>query len=89
MSYPLMYTFVTTLIAQFNVYGQPNLLTGYNYDGANAVLLMYIRDTAFTQQVAGIASAEALILGVTIMIVSFLQIRMMRGDERKARKARA
>ena len=88
MSYPLMYTLVTTLIAQFNVYGQPNLLTGYDYNGATAVLLMYIRDAAFTQQIAGIASAMALILGVTIMCVSFFQIRMMRGDSRRARRAR-
>lgn len=85
MSYPLMYTLVTTLIAQFNVYGQPNLLTGYEYNGANAVLLMYIRDTAFKQQVAGISSAMALILGVTIMCVSFVQIRMMRSDSKSAR----
>ena len=83
-----MYTLVTTLIAQFNVYGQPNLLTGYDYNGATAVLLMYIRDAAFTQQIAGIASAMALILGVTIMCVSFFQIRMMRGDSRRARRAR-
>lgn len=87
MSYPLMYTLVTTLIAQFNVYGQPNLLTGYGYNGANAVLLMYIRDTAFKQQVAGISSAMALILGLTIMCVSFFQIRMMRGDSRRARNS--
>ena len=88
MSYPLMYTLVTTLIAQFNVYGQPNLLTEYSYNGANAVLLMYIRDAAFKQQVAGISSAMALILGLTIMCVSFLQIRLMRGDNKKTRKAR-
>lgn len=89
MSYPLMYTLVTTLIAQFNVYGQPNLLTGYEYNGANAVLLMYIRDTAFTQQIAGVSSAMALILGLTIMCVSFFQIRMMRGDSGKKRRKKA
>lgn len=85
MSYPLMYTLVTTLIAQFNVYGQPNLLTEYNYNGANAVLLMYIRDAAFKQQVAGISSTMALILGLAIMCASFLQIRLMRGEGRRNR----
>ncbi len=88
MSYPLMYTLITTLIAQFNVYGQPNLLTEYSYNGANAVLLMYIRDAAFKQQVAGISSSMALILGLTIMCVSFLQIRLMRGDNGKPKKVR-
>ena len=88
MSYPLMYTLITTLIAQFNVYGQPNLLTEYSYNGANAVLLMYIRDAAFKQQVAGISSSMALILGLTIMCVSFLQIRLMRGDNGRPKKVR-
>ncbi len=80
ISYPLMYTLVTTIIAQFNVYGQPNLLMGYEYQGANAVLLMYIRDAAFQQGIAGIASAMSMILAALIMVVSFIQIRMMRGD---------
>ena len=87
MSYPLMYTCVTTVIAQLNVYGQPNLLTGYNYNGANAVLLMYIRDTAFTQNIAGIASAMSLVLGAVIMVISFMQIRLMRGDSERAKRA--
>ena len=81
MQYPLMYTLVTTVVAQFNVYGQPKLLLDYKNSGANAVLLMYIRDTAFSQGVAGIASAMALILGLIIMVVSYFQIRMMRGSE--------
>ncbi len=87
MSYPLMYTCVTTVIAQLNVYGQPNLLTGYNYNGANAVLLMYIRDTAFTQNIAGIASAMSMVLGAVIMAISFVQIRLMRGDSERAKRA--
>ena len=53
---------------------------GYEYQGANAVLLMYIRDAAFKQGIAGIASAMSLILAASIMAVSFIQIRMMRGD---------
>ena len=49
---------------------------------------MYIRDAAFKQQVAGISSSMALILGLTIMCVSFLQIRLMRGDNGKPKKVR-
>lgn len=86
ISYPLMYTLVTTIIAQFNVYGQPNLLMGYEYQGANAVLLMYIRDAAFQQGIAGIASSMSLILAAVIMVVSSIQIRMMRGDSLVRRK---
>ncbi|MBR5225781.1 MAG: sugar ABC transporter permease [Clostridia bacterium] len=82
MSYTLMYTFVTTVISHFNVYGQPNLMMGYNYEGANAVLMMYIKDTAFTQGVAGIASAMALILAAVIMVVAWIQLRMMMKDSK-------
>lgn len=80
MSYPMMYTLVTTVTAQFNVYGQPRLLMGYEYNGANAVLMMYIRDTAFMQGVAGIASSMALVLASVIMVAAFFQIRLMRGN---------
>lgn len=80
MKYPMTYTFVTTVVAQFNVYAQPDMLTKYEHGGANAVLLMYIKDTAFGQGVAGIASAMALVLGVIILAVTALQIRVMRGN---------
>lgn len=78
MRYPLMYTLVTQVVAQFNVFAQPDLLTKYDYGAGNAVLMMYIRDTAFGQGVAGIASAMALVLGVVIMAITSVQIRIMR-----------
>ena len=78
MKYPLSYTLTTTLIAQFNVYAQVDILLGYNNSEANAVLMMYIKDTAFSQQVAGIASAMALILGLCIALFTLLQVRVMR-----------
>lgn len=77
MRYPLMYTFVTTVIAQFNIYGQPDILVGFNNQEANAVLLMYVYENAVKKQVAGMSSAMALILGLCIMAVSFVQMRMM------------
>ena len=82
MSYPMMYTLVTTIIAQFNVYGQPQMMMDYSYDGDNAVLMMYIKDAAFAQNVAGIASAMALILAAIIMVVAAIQIRIMFKDSK-------
>jgi multiple sugar transport system permease protein len=81
MRYPLMYTLITTVIAQFNIYGQPLILTGYSNQEANAVLLMYVYDNAVRNQVAGISSAMALILGMCIMLVSFFQMRVLRRQE--------
>ena len=44
--YPLMYTLIMSVIAQFNIYGQPLILTGFSNGESNAVLLMYIYENA-------------------------------------------
>lgn len=80
MRYPLMYTLVLAVVAQFNIYGQPLILTGFGNNEANAVLLMYVYENAVKKQVAGISAAMALVLGVCIMVVSFAQIRLMRAN---------
>jgi multiple sugar transport system permease protein len=76
----LMYTVVITTIAQFNVYGQPLMLTKGGPDSSTTVLLMYIQQNAFGsgQSIAGIASAMAVVLGVCIMIVSAFQFFFLR-----------
>ena len=80
MRYPLMYTFVTSVVAQFNIYGQPLMITGFANREANAVLLMYIQENAVKKQVAGMSAAMALVLGLCIMAVSFFQLRLMRNN---------
>lgn len=76
----LLYTVVITTIAQFNVYGQPLMLTKGGPDSSTTVLLMYIQQNAFGsgQSIAGIASAMAVILGICIMIVSAIQFFFLR-----------
>ncbi|WP_187136533.1 carbohydrate ABC transporter permease [Listeria grandensis] len=76
----LLYTVVMTTIAQFNVYGQPLMLTKGGPSGSTSVLLMYIQQNAFGtgQSIAGIASAMAVILGLCIMIVSAIQFFFLR-----------
>jgi multiple sugar transport system permease protein len=75
----LLYTVVMTTIAQFNVYGQPLMLTGGGPDSSTRVLLMNIQQNAFGSgtSIAGISSAMAVILGVCIMLVSAVQFRVM------------
>ncbi|EUJ31868.1 carbohydrate ABC transporter permease [Listeria cornellensis] len=76
----LLYTVVMTTIAQFNVYGQPLMLTKGGPSGSTSVLLMYIQQNAFGtgQSIAGIASAMAVILGLCIMVVSAIQFFFLR-----------
>ncbi|MDU1846856.1 MULTISPECIES: sugar ABC transporter permease [Bacillaceae] len=79
----LLYTVVITTIAQFNVYGQPLMLTGGGPTDSTRVLLMDIQQNAFGsgQSIAGISSAMAVILGLCIMVVASLQFFFLR--ERK------
>ncbi|MGX7078288.1 carbohydrate ABC transporter permease [Globicatella sanguinis] len=71
----ILYTVVMTTIAQFNIYGQPLMLTGGGPSNTTRVLLMYIQQNAFGsgQSIAGIASSMAIVLGLCIMLVSILQ----------------
>ena len=77
MTYPLMYTLVTAVVAQFNIYGQPDILVGFTNGEANSVLLQYVYENSVKKQVAGMSSAMAVILGLCIMAVSFIQMRIM------------
>ncbi|BCA86716.1 ABC transporter permease [Enterococcus saigonensis] len=76
----ILYTLVMTTIAQFNIYGQPLMLTGGGPNNSTRVLLMYIQQNAFGsgQSIAGMASAMAVILGICIMIVSAIQFKFLR-----------
>lgn len=76
----LLYTLVMTTISQFNIYGQPLMLTHGGPNSSTTVLLMNIQQDAFGsgESIAGIASAMAVILGLCIMIVSAVQFYLLR-----------
>ena len=73
-----------TTIAQFNIYGQPLMLTGGGPNNSTRVLMMYIQENAFgsSTSVAGMSSAMAILLGIVIMIVSVFQFIMIKKLER-------
>ena len=87
--YPLSYTLATTLIAEFNVWGQPDMFNGggiiiETVNGfthkSNLMLMQYIKQLGFGNYGAnpGMASALSLLLGIIIVSVSMIQIKMMR-----------
>lgn len=80
----LSYTVVLTTVAQFNIYGQPLMLTSGGPNNSTNVLLMVIRDLAFPsfggKSISGLASAMALMLGVVMIAIALLQYRFV-GDE--------
>lgn len=83
IKFPLAYTVVISVIAQFNIYGQPLIITGGGPNESTYVLLMYIRNLAFGtgKSVAGMASAMSTSLGILIGIVSVVQLILMRRQE--------
>ena len=78
--FPLIYTLITSVISQFNIYGQPLMLTEGGPSESTYVLLMYIRNLAFGigKPAAGIASAMATCLGIVIGVVSVGQMIALR-----------
>lgn len=77
--FPLIYTLVMTTAGAFNVFAQPLMLTDGGPRQGTTVLMMYIRDLAFSagESIAGIASAMAVMLGIVILIVSAIQYYLM------------
>jgi len=73
---PLLFTFVASVVAQFNIFGQPLLMTGGGPSESTHVLLMYIRNLAFGMgnPIAGLASAMAVCLGLLIGVISLIQM---------------
>ncbi len=80
----LAYTVVLTTVAQFNIYGQPLMLTSGGPNNSTNVLLMVIRDLAFPsfggKSISGLASAMALMLGIVMIFIALLQYKFV-GDE--------
>ncbi len=91
MRYPLTYTAITSVIMQFNIYGQPLMfntggpttavINGFDRR-SNYVLLMYIFELGFGRAGGnpGMASAMSLILGLVILLVSILQFRVLKAN---------
>ncbi|GIN12324.1 sugar transport system permease [Shouchella clausii] len=77
--FPLIYTFVMTTAGCFNVFGQPLMMTSGGPNQSTTVLMMYIRDLAFShgESIAGMASAMAVLLGLVILIISAFQYYLL------------
>ncbi len=84
IKFQLLFTTITTTIAQFNIYGQPLMLTSGGPNNSTRVLMMYIQQNAFGRGVstAGVSSAMAVLMGLVIMAVSAVQFVINRRGER-------
>ena len=82
--FQLLFTTITTIVAQFNIYGQSLMLTGGGPNNSTKVLMMYIQENAFGTGIsnAGMSSAMAILMGLVIILVSTVQFIMNRRSER-------
>jgi multiple sugar transport system permease protein len=81
IKFPLVYTVIISVISQFNIYGQPLMLSpNHGPLESTTVLLIYIRDLAFGtgNPIAGVSSAMAACLGLIIGIIAVVQTILMR-----------
>lgn len=70
---------ITTMIASFNIYGQPDLLTNGGPNFSTTVLMMRIRGLAFGANAkAGVATSMAVAMGVIMIVLSIFQAKYLR-----------
>lgn len=90
--FPLQYTIITSVIAEFGIWGQPDMFNGGGptlevVNGinrqSNKMIMQYIAESGFGSSGvnAGIASSMALILGLIVFCVSLVQFKVMRRGE--------
>ena len=74
---------LTTVIASFNLYGQTLLITGGGPAQSTNSMIMIIQQTIFNQKNLGMGSAMSILLGLVMMLISFIQYLLnLRGDEK-------
>lgn len=64
---------LTTIIASFNVYGQPQLITKGGPSQSTKSLIMVIQQTIFDGNNLGMGTTMALVMGIIVMIFAMLQ----------------
>jgi multiple sugar transport system permease protein len=72
---------VMTIIASFNVYAQPALMTRGGPGSETTVMLMNVFDVAYGQHQGGAASAMAILMGVIMIVISAVIYRVLSRKE--------
>lgn len=72
---------LTTIIASFNLYGQPQLITKGGPFQTTKSLIMIINETIFSNNNLGVGSAMAVVMGFLVMIFALLQNVLTREKE--------
>lgn len=79
----IVFIVMITVLASANLFGQSYIMTAGDPAGATRSAIMYMSETGLGQFRMGAASAMSYILAVILMIISFLNFRLIaaRGDD--------
>lgn len=80
---PLFYTTIMSTTGAFNIWGEPVMMTQGGPTNSTSVVLMDIRNLAFSAgpSAAGMASAMAVIVGVILSAIALIQIIYMNKED--------
>lgn len=75
----MLIVMITTVLASFSIYGQPDLLTSGGPNFTTTVLMMRIRPLAIGPQAnPGVAIAMAVSMGILMIVISIIQAKIIR-----------
>ena len=79
IKFPLLFTFLAATTTQFNIFGQPAMLSMDVRSERGYVIIMYIRNLAFgmARPIAGLASTMSVLLGIFIGVFAVLQMYVL------------
>ncbi|MBE3575499.1 MAG: sugar ABC transporter permease [Firmicutes bacterium] len=75
-----LFVVVTTVLASFQLFGQPYVITGGGPSRTTESVLMYITEEAFTNYQFSSASAMATLFGLIMLLFTIFQFRTMARD---------
>jgi len=80
----MLVVLVLALIRAVQTFDEVFVLTGGGPGSATLLIVQYIYTTGFASQIQrfGLAAAASVVLGATLLILTLLQLRLGRGDER-------
>lgn len=77
----LAFVLVTSLIGSFQVFDVIAVATAGGPSNSTRVILWYIYENAFKFNKMGYASAISVVLFVTLILVTLLQMRLLKADQ--------
>ncbi len=82
----LLVVLVLALIRAVQTFDEVYVLTGGGPGSATLLIVQYIYNTGFASQIQrfGLAAAASVVLGVTLLVLTLVQLRLGQGSERNA-----